>query len=441
MEGRNRRRRIWVLGFVALILAAVVVLYLTAPPPTVLLVRALDAGTGAPLVGAQVQIQQPGQSPLPAVFTDESGTARFMHPPPDPGYRVQVQKVDYLLARQTGVPVPESQETEVTVQLESQPGGRLFVGLGHGRLTEIDTASLRVVQTLVLGAAPEAPVRYVRIHPKENLVYVVAGARLLILSANGALLAEADTGGTVDSLDVSADGAYLLLTGTSAEDASAIVAQRQAWTFDAHSGHLVEEAWLSRAEAMAGQGLFWQPDGTDVDALRLASPVVRDMPVRGQTTVGLSRMPTAANRSPARAILSPEGAYLYTWQPGWVSVDTGRLSDALLLIDTVDAASVYQEMSPGVSGLALSPAGDELYALNAKLGTMTFISLTGSRPQMVVPVGKEPQAITISADGQWAYVADGEGQAVIVVDLPSATIRHIIPLLGEPLSLAVASFQ
>lgn len=180
-----------------------------------------------------------------------------------------------------------------------------------------------------------------------------------------------------------------------------------------------------------------QPGGTDVDALRLASPVVRDMPVRGQTAVGLSQVSTAANRSSARVILSPDGSYLYTWQPGWVSVDTGRMSDVLLLVFTEDGSSVRQEMPQGVSALVLSPTGDELYALNAKLGMLTIISLTGSRPQTVVPVGKEPQAVTVSADGRWAYVADGEGQATVVVELPSATVWHTISLSSEPLSLAV----
>lgn len=436
MKGQNRWRRIRVLVFPALALAAVVVLYVTAPPPTVLLVRVVEAGSGTPLVGARVLVQQPGQPSMPAALTDETGIARFMHPRPDPAYSIQAQQVDHLLARQGGVAVPESQETTVTLQLEPQPGGRLFVGLEPSRLAEIDTASLLVVQTLVLRVAPEAQVRHVRLHPDESLVYVVAGARLLILGRSGGVRAEVDTGGTVDSLDVTANGAYLLLTGTAAGGAS-IVAQRQAWTLDAHTGAMVEDTRISQARAVAGLGLAWQPDGTDVDALRLASPVVAGMPVRGQTVVGLSRIPTAANRLRSRAILSPDGLYLYTWQPGWVSVDTGRISDVLLLLSTEDGASVYQEISQGVSALALSPAGDELYALNAKLGTMTIVSLSGSRPQTTVPVGKDPQAITVSADGRWAYVADGKGQAIVVVDLPSATMWHTISLLGEPLSLAV----
>lgn len=434
---RQSRRQILFLGFVALILAAVVLLYVTAPAPTVLVVRVLDDRSGAPLGGAQVQVQQPGQPSMPAALTDKTGAARFMHPQPDLGYSIRAQKIDYALATQAGVAVPEGQETEATVQLNPQPGGRLFVGLERGRLAVIDTASLLVVQTLVLHTAPEAQVRHVRIHPDGSLVYVIAGARLLILSSHGALLAEVDTGGTVDSLDVSADGAYLLLTGTAAGDASAIVAPRQAWTLDARSGALAEDSPLSRAQVAAGRDLAWQPDGTDVDALCLASPVVADMPARGQAVIGVSRIPTAANRQRAKVILSPDGLSLYTWQPGWVSADTGRLSDVLLLISTQDGTGVYQEMSQGISALALSPAGDELYALNAKLGAMVIVSLSDSQPQRVVPVGKEPMAITVSADGHWAYVGDGQGQAIVVVDLPSATVWHTIPLLGEPLSLAV----
>jgi DNA-binding beta-propeller fold protein YncE len=437
MERRNRRRRILVVGFVVLILAAVVALYVTAPPPTILLVRVLDDSSGEPLAGAQVQVQQPGQPPMPAAVTDETGSARFDHPHADPAYRIRVQKPDYGFALQTDVAVPQSQETEVAVRLVPQPGGRLLVGLVRARLAEIDTASLLLLHTLILPAAPDAPVRHVRVHPDGSRLYVVAGARALILSAGGGLLAEIDVGGTVDSLDVSRDGAYLLLTGTGRGDASTIISQRHVWTVDAHSGELLDDSLLSRRQPPAGEGIVWQPDGTDAYLLQLASPEVQDMPARGQTALGLSQVPTAATRSPSKAILSPDGQYLYTWRQGWFSPDTGRYSDVLLLISTEDGTSVYQEMRRGVSALALSPAGDELYALNDRLGTLTIVSLTGSRPQTVIPVGKEPQAVTVSADGRWAYVANGAGQAITIVDLTSATVWHTIPLSSEPLSLAV----
>jgi hypothetical protein len=437
MGRRDRRRQILLLGSVALVLAAAAMLYVTAPPPTILVIRVLDASAGVPLPGARVEVQQPGQPAMLSAVTDETGTARFAHPRPDPNYSIRVQKRDYALALQKGVSVPESQETEVTVQIVPQHGGRLFVGLEQARLVEIDTASLLVLQTVILPAAPDAPIRHVRLHPDGNLLYAVVGARALVLSLSGAVLAELDMGGTVDSLDMTGDGRYLLLTGTARGDASAIVAQRHLWILDARSGALVEDGLLSRADAAAGEGIAWQLDGIDADLLHVASSVVDNMPPRGRAQLGLGQVPTGATRSPNKVILSPDGEHLYTWRQGFSSSDSGQLSDVLLLISTEDGSSVYQEMPPGISALALSPLGDELYALNAKLGTLTIISLSGSRPQSVVPVGKEPQVLTVSDDGRWAYVGDGEGQAIIVVDLPSAAIWMTIPLLHEPLSLAV----
>jgi hypothetical protein len=434
---RDRRRQILFLGFVGLVLITAVVLYATAPPPTILFVRVLDANTGAGLPGARVEIQQPGQPPMPAANTDEAGTARFAHPRPDTSYSIRVQKPDYGFALQEGVSVPESQETEVVVQAVPQPGGRLFVGLTQARLAEIDTASLLVLRTIVLPAAPYAPVRHLRLHPQENLLYAVAGTQAFIISTSGVVLAESDMEGTVDSLDVTQDGKYLLLTGTSQGDASTVVAQRHLWILDARTGALVEDGPLSRSGGAAGEGIAWQPDGTDADLLRAVSLAVSSMPARGQTPLGLGHVPTAALRHPNKVILSPDEEYLYTLQQGFYSNDTGQVPEVLLSISTEDGLWTQQEMPPGASALALSPTGDELYALNAKLGTLTIISMAGGRPQTVVPVGKEPHVLTVSADGRWAYVGDSQEQAIVVVDLPSPSVWFTIPLRHEPLSLAV----
>lgn len=437
MDRQNRRRTILFGGFVALLLAGVVVLYVIAPPPTILIVRVFDDSQEVPLVGAHVEVQQPGQPPMPVVITDDTGTAQFKHPRPDPDYSIRVQKPDYAFLLQTGVSVPQSQETEVNLRLVPQQSGRLFVALNRARLVEIDTASLLGIQTIILPTPLDAPIRHVRLHPDQPLVYVAAGARTLILRTNGALLAQVDVGGTVDSLDVSRDGRYLLLTGTAQGDASAILSQRHVWTLDAHSGALIDDSQISHSELPPGGGLAWQPDGTDGDILYLTNHVLQSMPVRGQMALGLNQVPTPASHHPNKVILSPDEQHLYSWRQGWYSPDTGRFSDALLMISTVDGSVVYQEMSPGISALALSPDGNELYALNAKLGTLTLISLAGDRPQTVVPVGKQPQALAVSPDGQWAYVGDGQGQAIIVINLPSATIWHTISLPGEPLALAV----
>jgi DNA-binding beta-propeller fold protein YncE len=58
-------------------------------------------------------------------------------------------------------------------------------------------------------------------------------------------------------------------------------------------------------------------------------------------------------------------------------------------------------------------------------------------PPTIIAVGKGPRALTISADGKWAYVANRESLTISVVYLPSARVLYTIPLEGEPISLGL----
>jgi len=78
----------------------------------------------------------------------------------------------------------------------------------------------------------------------------------------------------------------------------------------------------------------------------------------------------------------------------------------------------------------------ELLVLNSSLGTLTIIDLTGEKAQALVPVGKQPEQLTVNLDGSRAYVADVEGDSILVVDLDSASVNYVLPVPGEPLSLA-----
>jgi YVTN family beta-propeller protein len=102
-----------------------------------------------------------------------------------------------------------------------------------------------------------------------------------------------------------------------------------------------------------------------------------------------------------------------------------------------DGASLSQDVSRGVSALAISPVKEEIYMLNAALGTLTIIDLTGARRQLVVPVGKQPAVLVVSGDGTRVYVADEVGASVIAIDVESARVVESIPLPGTPLALAV----
>ena len=159
----------------ALILSAVALVYITAPPPTILRVRVVEAESGRPLPGAMVRARVPGEALSPALVSDDMGEVEFRDLVPDSRYIVRVQLVDYDLAVESPVIVAEGEETGISVILDPDPGARLYVGLDRARVVEIDTASLQVLQTVVLAGAPEAPVRQLRLHPKEGLLYVLVG--------------------------------------------------------------------------------------------------------------------------------------------------------------------------------------------------------------------------------------------------------------------------
>jgi YVTN family beta-propeller protein len=434
---RGRWRRIRLLLLVGVVLAVVVVLIVTAPAPTVLTVGVVDSETGAPLSGAEVVAHIPGENALPAATTGDDGIVHFELDDGQEGYRVQVQKVDYDLMSVDGVVVADQQETVLPVSLTRNPGGRLFVGLEGARVVQVDTASLVRMQTIVLPIAPEAPVRHLRLHPTQDLLYVVAGAEGQILSAlTGATLAEFGVqAASIDSLEVSADGRYVLATGTAGIDTAGIIEQRRLWFLEAQSGALVTDTVLSQANSRVE--VEWQPDGMDVYVL-LATRSVIDRAIASSATFGgIDRVALRATGSSNRVNLSASGEYLYTWEGMFYSVERGGFYDSLVMASTEHGDTVRQDVSLGVVALATSPVKEALFVLNEKLGTLTLMDLEGEGEQVLVPVGRRPVALTVSSDGERVYVADRGGPAVVVVDVGSARVIASIPLLGEPLSLAV----
>jgi YVTN family beta-propeller protein len=433
----KRWRRIRGLLVAGVALAALIALYATMPPPTILSVHVVDGDTGAPLAGAEVVVRLPGETPLPTVTTGEDGIARFEFMEGQAGYRIQVQKVNYDRRSVDGVTVVNEQETVQLVSLTHNPGGRLFVGLEGARVVQVDVASLLRIQTIVLPVAPEAPVRHLRLHPTQDLLYVVAGAQGQILSSStGATLAEFGVQATsIDSLEVSADGRYVLATGTTGIDTAGIIEQRHLWFLDAHSGALVTDTVLIQANSRVE--IEWQPDGMDVYLLLATHPVIDRATASNAAFGSIHNIALRASNSPHRVNLSASGEYLYAWESMFYSVELGGYYDSLAMISTEHGDAVYQNVSPGVVALATSPVREALFVLNEKLGTLTLMDLEGEGQQVLIPVGKRPMALTVSGDGTRVYVADTGGQALTVVDVASARVIESVPLLAAPLSLAV----
>lgn len=455
MGRRRRGLRTVVLLAAALAVGALVLLYVTAPSPTVLVVQVSDVTTGAPLPEAVVQVQAQGEQPLPAVTTDEQGAARFRDLPPGSTYVMRVQKIDYDLVFQPKVVVPEGKETAVSMPLTPHAGGRLYVGLDWARVIEVDTASLLPVRTIRMSDWKLGPVSHIRVHPSKDLLYtIVDGQGYVVDSRYEKSVGRLRAKGQIGSLDLTADGRHALAIG--AEDG----AVSRLFTFDAESGKLLTDTLLV-ANGRAPQ-IAWQPDGTDIYLLMAANRLVW---VWGDGTPvwGWAGVPTGSSHE--KAVMSADGQYLY--QLARVAVDnaletrvlTGTLPlsstqgltgthnmtyeasarDVVVAVptDLGQGFSLSRSLAAGTRALAASPTKQEVYVLNDYLDTLSIVDPFGQAPPTIIAVGKGPRALTISADGKWAYVANRESQTISVVYLPSARVVHTIPLEGEPISLGL----
>jgi YVTN family beta-propeller protein len=440
---REQRRKPWILILVAAVLmvVAVILLYITAPTPTVLLVQVVDDETGQPLAGANVRARARGEQPLPIVTTDEAGVATFHELPADLSYVIRIQKIDYDLAFEPQVAVPKGKETQVTVPLVAHAGGRLVVGLDETRVAMIDTASLSVMYTVRLTGWKQEPVRYARFHPDGQVLYALAGNEGCILDVeSGASLANFAVKGTIE--DLSTDGTHLfVITGTelssrvvsqSADDESVSIVSTsrvapsgQLQTLDAETGALLTS--VPAVYPRSAAKLIWKPDGSRV---YVVEPFSRELWVVDASPFEvLTRTTTGAY--PDEGFLSADGAYRYVWSEDGFENLRNTFGEDMQPVPGV------QSLPPSESAWALSPTSETLYVLDVDLGTLSILDLTGQEPPILVAVGKQPVAVALSPDGQWAYVANRESRTVSVIYTPSTSVVLTVPLLGESFSLAL----
>jgi YVTN family beta-propeller protein len=91
---------------------------------------------------------------------------------------------------------------------------------------------------------------------------------------------------------------------------------------------------------------------------------------------------------------------------------------------------------PGVGlpfDAAVTPAGDELWVLNAASNDLSVIDLAGRRLAAHIEVGDNPRGIVLSSDGSLAYVNNTLAGTVSVVDTSTYQVTAVIPVTEIPL--------
>jgi DNA-binding beta-propeller fold protein YncE len=121
------------------------------------------------------------------------------------------------------------------------------------------------------------------------------------------------------------------------------------------------------------------------------------------------------------AVLSNDGSRLYV----------GNINDNFITEINTDSFTVTRKIAlreSGSFGLALSPDGKLLFVTQGSTKTISVISTEDNRVSVIRHVGEAPVAITISEDGEKAYVLDFLKPFVSVIDVRKLRVlnRQII---------------
>jgi predicted amidohydrolase len=371
MSTQRRGRQVLWLMIAGMVVGACILVYVLAPDPTILLVSVMDAETGAPLDGAHVWVKAWGGQPLPTAITDETGVARFEELPPSPAYHLRIQKIDYALAFDSQVTVPEEQKTEIIVSLSPQAGARLFVGLEKAKMTEIDTASLLIVQTIRLPGEEQAPVQHLLLHPDQDLIYAAVGPEAYAIDRqSGASLGRLEipcppnTQDSVETWGLSDDGQYLFVVGTWQRGPLMIL--------DAHSGQLLNDVDLHDVDVQPQVFILQKAGSPGLHALQFDEGEVRATRLDAILPEVLAGLPLGILRG---AILSAGERYVYDWLGPWYFDTDSKLHDQVHIrqIDVTPTILNTRTLATGISALAASPTKQETYLLNATMGTFTIL--------------------------------------------------------------------
>lgn len=94
------------------------------------------------------------------------------------------------------------------------------------------------------------------------------------------------------------------------------------------------------------------------------------------------------------------------------------------------------------SDLKLTPDGSSLLVLSygdgVHSGELVSINTTTSKLSTPISVGVAPGSITISPTGDYAFITDNQGNAVVVIDIANWKVKGVLLLPCEPTGLAVA---
>jgi YVTN family beta-propeller protein len=308
-------------------------------------------------------------------------------------------------------------------------GSRAYVAIHDGPVYIVNPATHAVVGSITVPNAGWTGDLAISADGNTGYLNTLEGDAVIVLDLVHGQATGTFTVTNPIGLALNADGSrlYVGTFGFSGESAYNL------WMFDTASSEVVtgvnfiHPAPYGRASSDI-EGLALTPAGSTLYAASVDADGV--FVVDAETLKPAGMIPTQAIASflPLRAVISPDGAYLYvaggTQRPTTVSViDTRTLQVVGEIVAEQDGPCAGNS-----SGLALSPDGSTLYVLSSD-GNCVLVADTQSRSVVghfnVGTSGLTLTHIAVHPDGDKAYVLDYGGN-VYVVDLQDHSVLGTI---------------
>ena len=300
-------------------------------------------------------------------------------------------------------------------------------------LSAVDTARNLLIGTVVLppGSHPHG----VAIGPNGRLIYVASlgpigsglGGRVLVINAQqlldpttDAITASIQVDDAPEHIVVAHDGRHAYVTNSISDTVSVIDTQTNAVTATVRVGTGPLGIALTPDDAFAFVTI---PGAGDIEIID-----------SGSNKVVSSIIPTGGE--PQDVAISADGLLGYA-----ANGDAATLS--IIRVKRRTVLSTIPLGGNSARGVALLPDGSVALVTNydGPLNAGGNVAVVGTKKRIVtatIPVGTQPEGIVVSADGKFAYVANGGSNTVSVIDTGTNRVTATIAVGLNPYGIALS---
>ena len=181
-------------------------------------------------------------------------------------------------------------------------------------------------------------------------------------------------------------------------------------------------------------------EGNSLSVIDLSSQQVKETISFGEASGGHGSMTMSDMVMwPHHIYLSPDGSKLGVGVPGMDlsaghAGGTSGMSGRVLVVDPKTGATTVNQQTPVMNHNAVfSPDGSEIWTSQMDdAGKVLVYNAATMALKNTIAVGMEPAEVTISANGQYAFVANGMSNTVTVIKVADKSVAKTIPVGDDP---------